>query len=45
MTKELHKQIVKGKAADYAKSVAVNEGVSDKELAQILREIALELDK
>ena len=45
MTKDLHKQIATGKIADAARLYAHYEGLSDKELAQILREIALELEK
>ncbi len=45
MTYELHKQIVKGKIAGYANSVAYLERVKEKDLAVILKEIADELEK
>ncbi len=45
MTYELHKQIAKGQIADYADSVSRIERIKEKDLAQILIEIAYELLK
>jgi len=43
MTKELHKQIVKGKVAEYATSCAKLGEITEQELAKILEEIIKEL--
>ena len=44
-SKLLHIQIVKGQVADYAIKVADCQDVKTKELAQVLKEIAEELEK
>lgn len=40
MERELRRQIVIGTVADYARKSGIINGLSDRELAQVLREIA-----